>query len=138
MISREEVLTWLTGWLAKNTDKQVGLSDVPSTTPTLPYVVVDLLPSPTPTGAWADPETDHELVLQIKSVGASPEQAMWMSDLVRSVLTERDTNGTYLYSAEGQQGFTVSNRSTSSPGSIVKSGDRLFEVPDTYRIEVVQ
>lgn len=138
MILREEVLTWLVEWLARYTDKEIGLSDVPSATPMLPYAVVNLLPSPTPTGAWADPETDHEMVLQITSVGASPVQAAWMSDTVRYALTARDENGVYVYPMDEPKGFTISNRSTSSPGSIVKSGDRLFEVPDTYRIEVVQ
>lgn len=137
MIQREEFLTWFREWLALATEKQVGLSDVPSVNPDIPYCIVDLMPSPDPQGSLADPEEDITFTLQIKSVGDNPRSAMWMSDKIREAVVGRDDDGNLMYQMQ-PDAFTVSKRLSSGLGSIVKSGERLFEIPDVYRIEVVK
>lgn len=136
MIDVSEVIDYIVSFLEANQPNQIGNNDVPSATPTLPYSCVYLLPSPTPTGPNQDPQTDIELVLQITSVGRSPQSAGKQSHFCRGALIGRDGDGVFTVPM-APVGYTVSDRILSTVGSIVKSGDRLFEVADTFRIKVV-
>jgi hypothetical protein len=135
-VNREDVAAYMVEWLKEYSGQQVGDHDVPKVnTLELPYAIVYLIGTRND-GPWATPDNDMEIVFQITNVGSTPKQTRWMSDLTRSLLIGRDADGDYLV-AMVPDGFSVAHRWASGLGAIVKSGDRLYESPDTYRIKVV-
>ena len=136
IVDRDAVLAYLVTWLRENTDKQIGDGDVPKvSTLQFPYAVVHLIGTQA-YGPWADPDVDLELVIQITCVGTIPPQVRYMSDMIRARMIGRDADSNYAYPML-PEGFSVAHRWASGLGATVKSGDRLYESPDTYRIKVV-
>lgn len=133
---------WLTKWVLLHTVKQCGFGDIPVIEGlVLPYSIVDLLPSPRPEGPWSHPDDHQELVFQITAVGQSPDQCGWMQTAIRKSILGRDAAGRYSnvmnpVSEGAEYTFSVTGRVSDGTGGIVKSGDRLFEVADTYRLKV--
>lgn len=134
MTNRQLFDKTFSAWLARCTTRDIGVCDVPSTTPNMPYGVYNPINSPRGEGSWQDPEDERDWVFQITCVGRSPEQVGWMSDKVDEVIVGRNDRG-YATAMTGVQGGTVLWRLTDSKGTIVRSG-QLFQVVDTYRIRV--
>ena len=136
--SRMEISDYLVAWLADHTGRPIGDSKIPQFLdpqhPDLPYGVLYTIGT-TGSGPWADPDVDLEVIIQLTCVGFNRKQAQWMSDQARDVLVGRQA-GDFAHAMD-PQGFSVAHRWTSGLGATVRSGDRLFEVPDTYRIKVV-
>lgn len=135
MINRDDVMRYLLEWLREHTDQQVGDGDAPTPFPTGPYAVLHLIGTQND-GPFSHPDDDLELVVQVTCVGRKPGEARWMSDAVAEVMIGREPEGDYRFEMY-TEGFTVQSRWASGLGAIVKSGDRLYESPDTYRLKVV-
>lgn len=135
-MNRQLLDATFTSWLARCTAREVGLAELPGANPNMPYGVVYPINSPRGEGSWANPEEDRDVVYQVTCVGKSPEQVGWMSDKVNTVIIGRYEDGRLRYTTVGIAGGTVLWRLTDELGGIVKSGDRLFQVVDTYRIRV--
>lgn len=135
---------WLQEWLIEHSDDfgpafEVGIGDVPDGTPHIPYVVFTPITTSAGQGSHADPEEMRDYVFQLLGVGRAPAQARYVSDRCQQLLLGRDANYNYLVSmttpAEVPDVVRGSRRSDSF-GAIVKTGDRLFQVVDTYRLKL--
>lgn len=135
-------------WMALESGRPIGLTEIPGKDPNIPYAIFSPINSPRGYGDNLDPESMREYVFQILSVGKSPLQARWMSDRMRKVLIGRDSAGAFLHpivllnlpdtSPPTPPGASVvpGSRESDALGAIVKSGDNVFQVVDTYRFKV--
>ena len=128
----------LSDWLSTITTRPGNFGELPDNNPNLPYFVLYSVNSPVGEGSWRDPEDDRDLVVQVTCVGRSAKQANWMSDAAKKAMVGRDATGKYQYPMTNVEGGTVLWRTSDSLGSVDKSGDRLFQVVDTYRIRVAE
>lgn len=134
-------------WMATASSRPVGLAEIPGVDPNIPYAIYTPINSPRGEGDYFDPESMRDYVFQILSVGKSPRQARWMSDKMRNILIGRDNDGNYLVTIDLQPlpdtpptppGASVmpGSRRSDTLGAVQKTGDRLFQVVDTYRFKV--
>lgn len=107
---------------------QVGLSDVPSPTPTVPYLIMNWSPSPPPEGSLKDNEDMPYFDYMIKSVGKDHKETARTSSRVKgSMKGMRKT-----LSVSGA--VIISTRLISLGIISPAMGPTLFEVNDIYRI----
>ena len=141
MIKRDVLDLAVVSAISSHLSLQVGVSDVPSDTPNIPYVIVFQSPSPGYTtyeyGGWSDPEDMPCFDFLIKSVGRDHRETARTQSRVRDVMVARTPGGdgyTYPIIASG---LIIIERATISPGAIVAAaGPSLFEVGDIYRVKV--
>jgi len=139
----------LTLWMQTESGRPIGLAEIPGKDPNIPYAIFTPINSPRGDGDYKMTESHRDYVFQILCVGKSPRQARWMSDLMRNVLIGRDvTTGAYLHGINlpdvpdttppTPPGASVlpGSRYSDAVGSIVKTGDTVFQVVDTYRFKV--
>ena len=122
--------------LAAELDVEVGLSDTPSTGPTVPYIIVFQSPSPKPKGDYAHPESIKDMRYLIKSVGRNHKETARTSS--RAALAMTGPGGDWESApAIVAVGFSIIERCLVSSGAIVRAeGPSLFETNDIYKIEV--
>ncbi len=119
--------------LAEVLDIQVGLSDVPSETPEVPYLVLEWSPSPGPEGSYANPEDMPYWDYLIKSVGRNHRETARTASRSHFFMVGRGNSG-YAYEIT-VAGLIIVRRETISTGMIIKApSPELFEVNDIYRI----
>jgi hypothetical protein len=139
MVDPAAVSQYLREWLANIVGKQVGWGTLPtlgdSENLEVPYAILYDIASPKPQGSWALPEEDQETVFQVTSIGKSPIQAGWMRWEVRDAWIGREPSGVYVHQmAPGT--FSLWGRESDGLGSIVPSGEHLFQATDIYRVRV--
>ena len=136
--------TWLHEWITEKSNAlgpafAVGLADVPAANAHIPYAIFTPITTSAGQGSYSDQEDMREYVFQILGVGRAPVQARWVSDRVREIILGRDTTTKYLFemvTPEDSPDVVAGSRRSDSFGAIVKTGDRLFQVVDTYRLKL--
>lgn len=115
---------------------QVGMSDTPAVSPTVPYLILYQSPSPHPEGDFMNPESLRTWDYLVKSVGKDHRETAATQSWVREAIVGRDADGNYKKPLVAN-GFNIIERCTVSEGAILKSaGPNLFEVNDIYRLEL--
>jgi hypothetical protein len=105
---------------------EVGESDVPSTHPALPYLILFQSPSPRPEGSMADREDMPYYDYRIKSVGRNHKETERLASQAKEVMRFGSITAT---------GFEIVSCHTISDGVVSRSmGPNLFEKDDVYRI----
>lgn len=142
LIERDKLDEAVRDAIALYAELQVGLSDVPSSTPSIPYVILYQSPSPGTReydGSWEDPNDMPCYDYLAKCVGRDHRETSRTSSLVRAVFLTRGSvqNGySYPFLVDGGV-LNIVERASVSAGAIVPSdGPELFEVNDIYRLKV--
>lgn len=135
-------------WISQETGRPIGLVEIPGENPNIPYGIMQPINSPRGDGDSLNTESMRDYVFQMLCVGKSPRQCRWMSDMVRTVLIGRDASGVFLHdisvlpdvpgSPPIAAGASVlpGSRYSDAVGTIVKSGDLVYQTVDTYRLKV--
>lgn len=119
--------------LANETGKVVSLGKVPAPLPELPYAVLYAIHGSEGYGAWSDPEECRDFLYQVRSVGRSHRQCAWMSKKIEGAFVGRGSSGEFSTSFNIPE-VTVSWRRTVELGSILPTGEELWQVDDTYKL----
>lgn len=127
-----------TSFLGTATERPLGLAEIPEKNPNLPYGILYPINSPRGYGDYINPESMREYVFQITCVGKTPKQARWYSDKMKNVIIGVNANGDDVFPMPVMGGVTVCPgcRQSDALGAIVKTGDALYQIADTYRIKV--
>lgn len=109
----------------------VGVGDLPSEDPELPYAIVYPLGAVDFRGSYNTPEDTGMIMLQVTCVGDTIEQVAWLQEFVRDTITAR-SGSTWVHSL-AVDGSEPEGRFIEELGSITDSGQELRQSADTYR-----
>ena len=135
MSTRDEINEAVRAMLASVTSLNVYLVKVRDENPGEKYAVVHPIDAGPGVGGMDDAEEMRDFYFQVTCVGKSPQQVGWVSSKVESALTAKAAGGDYLH-AISLTGHTVIWRLVERLGSIVPTGESLYQTPDTYKLRI--
>lgn len=139
MIPRRPVTQAIETLLLSETGRPGDRGEAPGpedVSPEVPYWVLYAVPGgERRTGGLSLPESGGVWRYQVTSVGASVDQAEWMSDRVRTVLLSRGPGGAWVHPLAGD-GWVIWDRGEDLDGGQLTQEGRLWNVHDTLWVAV--
>ena len=133
----EAVKDLLEAQMPSRTGVWVGISDPPSRTPEMPYLVLyPMMSSPTE-GDLKDGEDQRDYIYQISCIGTTPQQTTWCSSKAQNIITGRPASASGYLHTLPVAGTDITFRVSDNLGAVHRSGDRLYKVDDVYRIRAL-
>ncbi len=99
------------------------------------YGLIYPITSPIMWGSLSDPEDTLTATYQVTHVGRTAEHAQNIADKCHEIILTRGANGLFTNGIT-VAGHTVLERRCVERGTVIESSGALWEVPDTYDLEV--
>lgn len=115
------------------TEIQVGISDLPNESPTLPYCILDGLGVREFEGQYNTPEDTGTWTVQVRTLGETTEQVGRVQSAVRALMLGRTGSGwANSLAVEGEE---PQGRMADSLGAIVQADTELWQSTDRYQFK---